>query len=104
MRNPYLRAFLASGYIACVVGAIWLLSETATHGEDTMVIPLAMLSLLVLSVATMAYLFFYEPLRLHLKGEEQEAVSQFLKTLVTFAAITAFVFMAVLAVGRVFVS
>jgi hypothetical protein len=47
-----------------------------------------MLSLLVLSVATMSYIFFYQPLLLILKGEQNEAGKLFLKTIGIFAAFT----------------
>ncbi|MEK7176936.1 MAG: hypothetical protein AAB719_01395 [Patescibacteria group bacterium] len=53
--------------------------------EETILMPILMLSLFVLSAAVMGYLFVYEPLRLHLDNQRQEAVSFFLKTVGTFA-------------------
>jgi hypothetical protein len=45
-----------------------------------------MLSLLVLSVSVMAFLFFYQPVVLLLDGKREEALAFFLRTVGTFAA------------------
>ena len=58
---------------------------------DTIFAPIAMLSLLVLSVACMSYVFFLQPILLYVEGQTREAVELFTKTLVTFALITALV-------------
>lgn len=55
--------------------------------EQTPAIPIIMLSLLVLSVALMGYLFFYRPLELFMDGRRHEAATFFLKTIGTFALI-----------------
>jgi len=47
------------------------------------------LSLLTLSVAVMAFLFFYQPLLLFIEGKKKEAVNLFLKTVGIFAVMTA---------------
>lgn len=43
-----------------------------------------MLSLLVLSVAVMAYLFLREPVRLYFENKRSEAIAAFLKTTLYF--------------------
>jgi hypothetical protein len=48
--------------------------------------PMIMLSLLVLSVSVMAFLFFYQPVVLLLDGKRDEALAFFLRTVGTFAA------------------
>lgn len=48
-----------------------------------------MLCLLVLSVALMAFLFFYEPVLLLLDDKRPEAVRFFLGTVAIFAGLTA---------------
>lgn len=87
-KNPFLNAALASAYIIAIVNLISFFGNIGEDKPDTVFIPMAMLSLLVLSVATMGLLFFVEPLRMFLDGKRTEAVSFFLKTLGTFAAIT----------------
>jgi hypothetical protein len=55
---------------------------------DTIFAPMAMLSLLVLSVAFMGYVFFFQPIVLYAEGHKREAIEFFTKTLVAFAVIT----------------
>lgn len=62
--------------------------------EDSVIMPMAMLSLFVLSASIMGYLFCYTPLALLLEGKEEEASRFFLKTAGTFAAITLVIFSA----------
>lgn len=81
--NPFVNATLAALYIAGVVSLIS--SFEGFEGPDNVLMPMALLSLLVLSVAVMGFLFFYEPLRLYFENEKEKAVPFFLKTLATFA-------------------
>ena len=84
--NPYLNAVLASVYIVAVVTLISAFEGGV--GEETILIPMGMLSLLVLSVAIMGFLFFYQPLTLVLDGKRADAMNFFLRTLATFAGLT----------------
>lgn len=94
--NPYINAALASAYIVIVVFGITSLGEIAgPDSGDTVLAPIAILSLLVLSVAFMAFTFFYRPVALLLDGKREEAVAFFARTLTAFALITTIV----LAVG-----
>lgn len=90
-KNPFLNAGLAALYIVAVVSFINFLQVLGDEPE-TILIPMAMLSLLVLSVAVMAFLFFFQPVQLLIGGDRQGAASLFLKTLATFAVITAILF------------
>ncbi len=85
IRNPYLNAFMALGYIAGIILAIHGTSSIAQNTPDTLLAPLTMLSLFVLSVAVMGILFVYEPLRLFFENQKQEALSFLVKTVGTFA-------------------
>ena len=92
--NPYLNAVLAAAYIVVVAFAMYFGSQNA--GEtDSVLAPIAMLSLLVLSVAVMGYLFFFQPVQMFMTGRTAEAGVFFLKTVGVFALIT-FVFLALL--------
>ena len=93
-KNPYLNALLASAYIAVVASFMYFGSQNA-GGVDSVLAPIAMLSLLVLSVATMGYLFFYQPAQLFMAGRAAEAGAFFLKTVGVFALVT-FIFLALL--------
>ena len=67
----------------------------AMEPVDSVIIPVAVLSLLVLSVAMMSYLFFFQPVRLFFEGEHAAAGRFFLSTVAAFACITGAVFAAV---------
>lgn len=88
-KNPIINAVSASGYIVLVVGVMSFVSQTQRNKPDTFFAPITLLSLLTLSVAVMAFLFFYQPLQLFIEGKKKEAVSLFVKTVGIFAAFTA---------------
>lgn len=88
MNNPYYNAVLAAGYIFLIVGVIMTLG-TFNAGADNFLSPIMALSLLVLSVATMGFLFFYRPLVMIIDGAREAAVGFFFRTLGTFAVIIA---------------
>ena len=94
-KNPMHNAILASGYIV-LVASLMFFGSTFAGGPDTVLAPIAMLSLLVLSAAVMAYLFLLQPVQMYLDGEKKEAVDFFAKTLAAFAVITAVLFAALL--------
>lgn len=90
-KNPILNAFGASGYILLVVCIMTYVSQTFRNKPDTFLAPVLMLSLLTLSVAVMAYMFFYQPLMLYIDGKKKLAVQLFLHTVGIFAGLTAIV-------------
>ena len=87
-KNPMINAFGASAYILLVASILNLISRTHGDKPDTFFAPVAFLSLFTLSVAIMAYLFFYQSIQLFIDGKKKEAVNFFLKTVGTFGAIT----------------
>lgn len=88
MSNPYSNALLAAGYIAGI-GFLLSLGFPEMMQMPEALAPVVMLSLLVLSAALMAFLFFYRPVALLIAGEKEAARSFFLKTLGTFALFAA---------------
>ena len=97
MKNPYYRAILALGYIT-LVSSLMFYGQRIPHGPDTVLAPIAMLSLLTLSAAVMGYLFFFEPFMLYQSGQKTEAVISLGKTIGTFAVITIVVFMVMIVI------
>lgn len=61
------------GYISLVVALITTLEKYFTNTPDTFMAPIAMLLLLVLSVAVMAILVFGRPVYLFLNNAKREA-------------------------------
>ena len=87
-KKPIINAISASVYILLVASAIRFVSKTQGNKPDTFFAPVAFLSLLTLSAAIMAYLFFYQPLQLFIDGKKKEAVNLFIQTVGIFGAIT----------------
>ena len=84
-KNPYVNALLAGLYIILVVLGLNWTAGLKQEIAGTFYVPMFMLSFFVFSAAIMSYLFVFNPLTLYLDGKKEEAVSNFLKTLGTFA-------------------
>jgi hypothetical protein len=63
-------------------------TQPLRNKPDTIFAPIVMLSLLTLSVAVMAFLFFYQPLMLFIDGQKKAAVNLFVKTVGIYAVFT----------------
>ncbi len=98
-RSPFINALSATLYIS-VVASVMFYGSKFIGPVDTVIGPIAMLSLFVLSAAVMGYIFCFEPVRQYLEGEKEEAVKLFLKTVVYFALITVVVFCLLFFVSR----
>ncbi len=90
-KNPIMNASSATLYIIFV--ALFMFYGSRLFGpKDTILAPIAMISLFTLSAAMMGYLFLYQPLQLLLDGHKKRAVNLFLQTVGVFAGITALIF------------
>lgn len=87
--NPFWSAFAAAAYIALLALFLRYIELVRHDTPDTILDGIAFLSLFVFSAATMAFLFFYEPVRLLVEGRKAAAASYFVKTLGIFGATTA---------------
>jgi len=86
--NPFVNALAAAAYIWSI-GLFFNYMNSINHDTpDTFTAPIVMLSLLVFSVATMAFLFFYRPLVLLMENKKHEAIGFFVKTLAAFGVLT----------------
>lgn len=95
--NPLYNALIAITYVISVVTLITFGTSLAGESpDDSFLMPVAMISLLTLSVAFMAYTFFYQPVALLLDNKRKEAVTLFSRTVAIFAAFTVCVLMAAL--------
>lgn len=101
-KNPFYNALFAITYIVMLVTGVNLASEVFEEtAEETVFLPMGVLATLVLSVALMAYLFFYQPALMLLDGEREKAVKLFLQTVAIFAAATVLVILVALVVGSI---
>jgi hypothetical protein len=86
-RNPLINAFIALVYIVLVSSVFFFGSELAGP-VDTIIAPMAMISLFTLSAAVMGYVFGYQPFVLYFDGKKKAAVDLFLKTVACFGLVT----------------
>lgn len=87
-KNPFINAVIAGTYIIIVVLLISNMPYLVKEEKETILIPMAMLSLLVFSATFMGLTFFFQPAQMYMDGNKKEAVNLFLKTLAVFAVIT----------------
>ena len=88
-KNPILNALSATCYIILIVSIINFLSKNITEEPKSVVAPIIFLSMLSLSAAVMGFVFLAQPLMLYLDGKKKQAVELIIKTIGSFAAITA---------------
>ena len=85
MKKPFLYASGAALYIVVIVLVIQIATALLKSFQGTIVIPMLMLSLFVLSAAIMGFFFLYEPLSLLIAGQKKEAIVFFGKIVGSFA-------------------
>jgi hypothetical protein len=88
VKNPILNAVFAALYIT-VIACIMFFGLRNAPPKDTLLAPMVAISIFTLSAAVMGYLFCYEPARMYLEGQKKESLQFFLKTVASFAVITA---------------
>jgi hypothetical protein len=98
-QNPVLNALAAALYVAGVATLLHYAGRLV-GGVDTLLAPIAFLSLFVLSAAVMGFVFLYQPLHLYFQGDRSRSVTLFLQTVGLFGAITLALIAALLVVGR----
>ena len=86
-KNPYLNALAAVIYIALVATFLYC-GQLYLGPVHSIILPITMLSILVLSATVMGIIFFYQPVQMYLDGHKKEALSLFLRTVAIFAATT----------------
>lgn len=88
IKNPFISALLATAYIIAISSFLFYVPKRMVEEVDSVLVPIMMLSLFVLSAAVMGYLFLAKPLELYLAGERAKAFQFFGKTVAVFAGIT----------------
>ena len=89
MKKPFLCALGAALYIVVIVLIVQAVTSVLKSENETIIIPMTMLSLFVLSAAVMGFLFLSEPLQLLMENRKQEAVIFFAKVVGIFACFVA---------------
>lgn len=99
-KNPIVNALAAALYIG-VLASVMFYGQPLIDPVDNVLMPITMLSLLTLSAAMMAYIFFYQPVLMYLEGQKTDAIKLGVHTVGAFAAITA-IFVATLFISPMF--
>jgi hypothetical protein len=99
-KNPFLNALSATAYIS-LVASIMFYGPKGSIPEPSVMIPIVILSLFVLSAAMMGYFFLYQPVRFLIEGNVKDATKLFLLTVLSFACITGVMVLAWLSLGAV---
>ena len=86
-KNPFINALSATAYITVVASVMFYVPKQIDSTPSVM-IPIAILSLFVLSAAMMGYFFVYQPVQLLIEGKQKEATKLFLTTVFIFVCIT----------------
>jgi hypothetical protein len=89
-KNPFLNALAAFIYITTIASMMFFGSQH-TGPVNSIIAPIAVVSLFTLSAAIMGYIFCYQPIQLYFDGKKKNAVDLFLKTVLIFAIITIFI-------------
>ncbi len=87
-KNPLINALAAGLYIS-LIASIMFYGMKHTGPDNSIIIPIAMISLFTFSAAAMGYIFLSQPLQLYLDGKKKEAVKLFVQTLAVFGGFTA---------------
>jgi hypothetical protein len=98
-RNPILNAVVAAIYIV-VVGILLFYGSQALGPVNSVLAPIAIISLFTLSAAVMGYVFLSEPIALYFNDKKGEALGLFTRTVIYFAAITLIVFIILVIASR----
>jgi hypothetical protein len=100
--SPLIHASLAALYISVVVFLMNHLSNLPNELESVL-IPMAVLGLFVLSAAIMGYLFLYQPFTLYFDNKKKEAATFFFGTVGFFACFVLLFILALVYVPGYFV-
>lgn len=92
-KNPLLNALSAALYISTIGSVMYYAPKIEDHMQDVGALgPIAFISLFTLSAAVMGYCFVFTPLQLYMDGAKREGSMLFIKTISSFAVITALMF------------
>lgn len=95
LKNAFLNAFATALYIVAIASFLSYTPKIFEEVEDkTVLVPIAMLSLLVFSATLTGVLVFGRPILWYLDGRKKEGVQLLLSTLAIFLSFTITAFLA----------
>ncbi|KKQ74340.1 MAG: hypothetical protein US96_C0034G0001, partial [Candidatus Woesebacteria bacterium GW2011_GWB1_38_5b] len=73
-KNPIINAGAGVLYIVVVASVMYYGTQFSGTNDNSVLAPIAALSLFSLSAAVMGYIFLFQPLQLYFDGKKKEAV------------------------------
>lgn len=92
MKYAWLDALGTGVYVVLVASFIYFMGENSSVADKSVFIPIAMLMLLVLSVAIVGSLIFGRPVMWYADGKKKDALKLLFWTLGIFLVVTLIVF------------
>lgn len=89
-KNPFVNSLVAILYIV-LIASVMFYGTKNVGPTNSVIAPIAVVSLFTLSAAVMGYLFCYQPAQLYFNDKKKEAVRLFLQTVGIFGGITVIV-------------
>jgi hypothetical protein len=86
-KKPLLNGIAAFTYIV-LIASVMNFGTKMANKPDTLVAPIAIISLFTMSAAVMGYIFCYQPFQLYFDGHKKDAVKLFLQTTLVFSVLT----------------
>lgn len=90
-KNPFINAATSILYII-LVSSVMFYGSGHTKSDNSVIVPIAVLSLFSLSAALMGYFFLYQPVQLYLDKKKKEATTLLARTILIFASFTGVIF------------
>lgn len=88
LKYSFINAILTAVYVVLVAFFMYSVSQTPSESEGNVIIPIAILMLLVISVAIVGSLLFGRPIMWYIDGKKKQAIVLLVYTLGIFLAIT----------------
>ena len=89
-KSPFVNSLAAILYIV-LIASIMFYGTKNVGPTNSVIAPIAVVSLFTLSAAVMGYLFCYQPAQLYFNDKKKEAIRLFLQTVGIFGGITVIV-------------
>jgi hypothetical protein len=101
IKKSFYNAICAFSYISAAVFLLFRLQNPNVPDDKSIIVPMAILSLFVLSVAMMGYFFVWGPLELVIEGKKEESVKYFFTTIGIFVGMAFLVILYYLVVNNI---
>jgi hypothetical protein len=100
VKSALINSLLASLYVTVVATLMYFMGQNHIGNNNTILVPIVMILLFLLSAAITSWLIFGKPAQLFLEGKKKEAISMVGYTIGFLAAITFIDLILLIILGR----